>query len=100
MKWRAILGVLFIGGFSLTGCVTQSNSGVLARDSNTFVITVKTAPIPLGNGSAESRRVAYSDATAHCQQQGKRMLIVNEASGPATVNLTFQCIPSEEHTSK
>jgi len=96
MKRYEIIPVLLAVGFSVTGCVEQSNSGVLVRDANTYYISVQTAPVPFGKGAAESRRVAYTEAHGHCLQQGKKMLIVNEASGPATVNLSFRCASSEE----
>lgn len=100
MKGHELIHLLLVGCFSLTGCVEQTNSGVLTRDSNTYFISVQTAPAPLGKGSAESRRVAYKEANGHCLQQGKKMLIVNEASGPATVNLTFRCASTEEKEMK
>ena len=89
------VSVALLGG-ALTSCATSepSSSGILQRDSNTYFISVQTSPV-FGKGSPESRRVAYQDAIAHCKQHGKNMRIVDERSGPATVNLTFECTGSD-----
>ena len=100
MKGYEIILLLPVACFASIGCAIQSSSGVVERDSNSYFISVQTAPIPLGGGSAESRRVAYKEAKEHCLQQGKKMSITNEASGPVAVNLAFRCAPLEEQGAK
>ena len=93
------MSISLLGG-TLANCAGQTSSGVLERDSNTYFISVQTAPVPLGGGAADSRRVAYKEAKDHCLQQGKKMIIVGEAAGPVTVNLTFKCASSDEQGAK
>ena len=94
----SLSGILL--GAVLTGCAGQTSSGVLERDANTYFISVQTAPVPLGGGAADSRRVAYKEAKEHCMRQGKMMIHLGEASVPATVNLTFKCVKSDDQELK
>lgn len=85
--------------FISAGCVRQTSSGVIDRGANTYYVSVKT--ISMYGGRQESLRAAYKEAREYCQQQRKELTVIDEKSGPATVNLTFKCIsPGESEPSR
>lgn len=97
---RVIFAALYSLGLLCAGCAGQTSSGVLERDQGSYFVSVQTVPIPFGGGSADSRRVAYKEAKEFCSEQGKAMSVLNEASGPVTVNLTFKCSGSDNQGAK
>jgi hypothetical protein len=74
------------------GC--QFHSGVVRTGTDSYMISVKTAPIR--GGSTDSRRVAYEDAYKHCQKEGKEPLVTREEAGPLTVDLNFRCLRPDD----
>src|SRR4051812_22773001 len=78
--------------FALAGC--SNNSGVFAIGPNTYQVSTR-ATWELG-GRAGAKQMALTEATHHCEGQGKTLRVINssEAYGHfegGTVELTFAC---------
>jgi hypothetical protein len=88
--WAACAAV-----FVVAGCA--QNSGVLKMGPDTYSVT---AGASHGRGGmAEAKRMAYGDAAAECQRQGREFLVIGEratpeswTSGMNNVALDFRCL--------
>lgn len=85
----------FAAIFSLAGCA--QNSGVLKMGPDTYSITAGASHAR--GGMAAAKRMAYSDAAAECQQQGKEFVVISERAAPESwtsgmnnVALDFRCL--------
>ena len=95
---RKVIGVvmaLSAAVFLMGGCTTTS--GVLPVGNGNFTVT--TGASPGAGGLSESKKIAYSEASAYCDKQGKKIAVVNESSipmsfwgdGKANTSIQFKC---------
>jgi hypothetical protein len=81
----------------IAGCAMSS--GVLKTGPDTYTVAVHAAPAR--GGIAGAKRIAYTQANAECDRQGRQILTVSEETGhdfPAAgrVNITFRCLPKDD----
>jgi hypothetical protein len=83
----------------LTGCPITKSSGVLQLGPDTY--TVSTMAVPGAGGSTEARRMALTEANAHCASINRQILVTNMGSSspygaPGKAEITFRCLAKDD----
>ena len=83
----------------LAGCPITKSSGVMKLGPDTY--TVSTMAVPGAGGSTEARRMALTEANAHCASLNREILVTNMGSsnpyaGPGKAEVTFRCLAKDD----
>ena len=83
--------IIFIS-ILLTAC--SNNSGVFRTGENQYEVSTR-ATWELG-GRAGANKMAFEEATAHCEKEGKKLKVLDKSEGyghfeAGTVDLKFSC---------
>ena len=91
-----IISVSIVASALLAGC--GLSSGIAPIGPGIYALSEMRAPVR--GGGAEAHRVVFAEATGFCQQQGRRLLVLDLrpdgdpriAEWPTAFDMTFQCV--------